>query len=723
MRLLRDVPIKRKLAAISQLTSGCALLLACAAFITYEQIGFRRDMTHGLEITARIIGFNGASALSFNDAESAAETLRSLAAQPRVVRACIYDSGGEVFATYRRASEAERPWPVAGPDQAEFRSDALRLFHSIREGEEVTGTLYLESDLQELHQRRWRYIVIAALVLAVAMLVARLISRRLHRIIIGPLGGLAGVAGRVAAEKDYSLRARKEGEDEIGRLIDGFNGMLAQIQTRDSELHAARKDLERRVEERTRELSASEERIRLIVDAAFDAIVAIESSGRITAWNRQACETFGWTSAEAQGRDLVELVVAPPDRDACRQRLLRYLESGDESLLDRRVEIAALHRDGRELSIELAISPVRIDDGVLFSLFLRDITEAKRAEAELRQIHRQLLDTSRRAGMAEVATGVLHNVGNVLNSVNVSATLVSDLVRRSKSPNVAKLRDLFAQHRENLAAFLTSDPKGVLVPAYLGTLADALAKEQGTILSELEHLHKNIGHIKDIVAMQQNYAKTSGVVETVSVPDLVEDALRMNAGSLARHDVDVVREYEGRPVITVEKNKVLQILVNLIRNAKYACDESGRTEKLITVRIRTDQDGVAISVADNGVGIHPDHLTRIFAHGFTTRREGHGFGLHSGALAARELGGSLVACSEGPGKGATFVLALPFNPKSADERDQPATGSVFADDALARARAGSARPAIEQVAILPRGGAAPGRPITVFGHEQEPESP
>jgi len=251
----------------------------------------------------------------------------------------------------------------------------------------------------------------------------------------------------------------------------------------------------------------------------------------------------------------------------------------------------------------------------------------------------------------------------VLNSVNVSATLVADLVRRSKAPKIGKLRELLDEHRDNLGAFLTEDPKGRMIPDYLGTLGDALVADQKTIIAELDSLHKNIGHIKDIVAMQQSYAKTFGVLETVSIPDLIEDAIRMNAGSLARHEVEIVRDYASRPVITVEKNKVLQILVNLIRNAKYACDESGRTDKLVTLRITTDERSVEIAVIDNGVGIPAENLTRIFAHGFTTRKHGHGFGLHSGALAARELGGALSVRSEGPGKGATFVLRLPLSPE------------------------------------------------------------
>ncbi len=181
-------------------------------------------------------------------------------------------------------------------------------------------------------------------------------------------------------------------------------------------------------------------------------------------------------------------------------------------------------------------------------------------------------------------------------------------------------------------------------------------------LGELNSLRENLEHIKETVAMQQSYARLCGVTETVQAADLVEDSLRLNAGAFARHGVALRREFHGVPPITVDKHKVLQILVNLVRNAKYACDESGRTDKLLILRVEQAGAGVRISVIDNGVGIAAQNMNRIFSHGFTTRQSGHGFGLHSGALAARELGGSLRAESEGPGRGAAFILELPCNP-------------------------------------------------------------
>jgi signal transduction histidine kinase len=177
-------------------------------------------------------------------------------------------------------------------------------------------------------------------------------------------------------------------------------------------------------------------------------------------------------------------------------------------------------------------------------------------------------------------------------------------------------------------------------------------------------LNKNVDHVKDIIAMQQSYAKVSGVTETVKVTDLVEDAVRMNASALARHDISFQREYaEHLSEITIEKHKVLQILVNLIRNAKQACDAANSAEKRLTVRVTNGDDRIRISLADNGVGISAENLPRIFNHGFTTKKDGHGFGLHSGALAAKEMGGSLSVQSEGPGRGAIFTLELPLQPR------------------------------------------------------------
>jgi PAS domain S-box-containing protein len=295
-----------------------------------------------------------------------------------------------------------------------------------------------------------------------------------------------------------------------------------------------------------------------------------------------------------------------------------------------------------------------------------DITERVEADERERKLQQQLRDASRQAGMAEIATNVLHNVGNVLNSVNVSARLVTDSIKASRAAGLGKVVALLQQHQADLGTFVSTDQRGKHLPDYLAQLSSHLTLDQQTTLQELESLRKNIDHIKDIVAMQQSYSKLVGVPESVAVASLVEDALRMTGGALTRDGLSLQCRFEDTPPIIVDKHKVLQILINLLRNAKHACEASGKLERQIVVSIAKHAGSVQIAVGDNGVGILPDHMTRIFSHGFTTKKNGHGFGLHSGALAARELGGALRVVSGGPGQGATFTLELPLESPQPD---------------------------------------------------------
>ncbi len=314
--------------------------------------------------------------------------------------------------------------------------------------------------------------------------------------------------------------------------------------------------------------------------------------------------------------------------------------------------------------------PWRDKDGHIIGTFgvSKDITALKQAETELESAHQRLLETSRLAGMAEVATDVLHNVGNVLNSVNVTCSLTIDRVKGTKIANLAKAASLLMENQNRLSEFFANDPRAQQIPTYLSALSDHFSHEQSALLQELEQLLKHVEHIKQIVAMQQSYAKVAGVIETINPTQLVDDAIQINGAALTRHEVQLRCEFDPVPMIQTEKHRVLQILVNLIRNAKYALDESKRTDKLLTIKLgRNGGDHVKIQVIDNGVGIPPENLTRIFGHGFTTRRNGHGFGLHSSALAIKELGGSLTAHSDGDGKGATFILLLPENPPHPNE--------------------------------------------------------
>jgi two-component system, NtrC family, sensor kinase len=273
------------------------------------------------------------------------------------------------------------------------------------------------------------------------------------------------------------------------------------------------------------------------------------------------------------------------------------------------------------------------------------------------------MEASRRAGMAEIATNVLHDVGHILNSVTVSAGLLQSTLAASRSQGLRMAIRLLNGHAGDLGDFLLHDPQGKLLPSYLDTISQALLREQQALGDELRNLTRSIDHIRDVIATQQGHAGAASCDEPGRLADLVEDALRINAQVLERDRIGVIREFATLPAVRLDRSRVVQILVNLIGNARDALARVPPEARRLTVRIGPAAAGrLQISVKDEGEGIPPENLTRIFAHGFTTRKHGHGFGLHSCAAAAAQMGGALTVHSDGPGRGATFTLELPAEP-------------------------------------------------------------
>ncbi|HSV46783.1 MAG TPA: sensor histidine kinase, partial [Ramlibacter sp.] len=328
-------------------------------------------------------------------------------------------------------------------------------------------------------------------------------------------------------------------------------------------------------------------------------------------------------------------------------------------LLENRLSRGAFLADRLEavmlIAGQLAVS---LENALLYENLEQRVREKTR---ELSQAQAGLVTAARHAGMAEIATNVLHNVGNILNSVNVSAELVRGRLRHSKGRGLSRAVQLMAEHAADLGDYLTRDARGKLLPGYLNELAQALARERQDMADELENLTRSIDHIKDVVATQQSHAVRSNMAEPVQLCELVEDALRITADSLWRSQIAVTREFAQVPVARLDRARVLQILVNLISNARDAIEAKPTGGHRIALRVgMAGESALRVVVEDEGEGVPAEHLTRIFAHGFTTRKSGHGFGLHSCALAAQQMGGTLTAHSDGPGRGATFTLELPI---------------------------------------------------------------
>jgi signal transduction histidine kinase len=274
----------------------------------------------------------------------------------------------------------------------------------------------------------------------------------------------------------------------------------------------------------------------------------------------------------------------------------------------------------------------------------------------------EVVRTARRAGMSEIATGVLHNVGNVLNSVNVSASLIRSKLERMPIADLERLAAILREHERDLVGFVERDRRGKHLVPLVSELAAALRCEGEGLRSEVRSLETGIGHIADLVRSQQAFAGQHGALEYAALEHEIESALRMceqAMGPLA--GLEIVREYEPLPAVRIDKNRLLEILVNLVQNARQALEAVQGRPRRLTLRLRRHgADQVRIEVEDNGVGIPAENLTRIFQHGFSTRPGGHGFGLHVSANAATEMKARLSVESGGPGQGAVFRIDLPL---------------------------------------------------------------
>ena len=333
--------------------------------------------------------------------------------------------------------------------------------------------------------------------------------------------------------------------------------------------------------------------------------------------------------------------------------------------------------EGNIFPTDVELTGIEIEGKKFVQMVIRDVTEREKAQEELRkanenlelkvqertkelnELNSKIGDIARSAGMAEVASGVLHNVGNVLNSINVSASLLKSQLKSSKVDQLEKLVVMLKENENNLCDFLVNDEKGKFIVPFLSGLLGKLAHDQGNQVLELDGLIDNIEHIKNIVSMQQSHTGSMGVIENVRTSDVMDDAININMASFGNRGIEIIRSYEDNPEIAVDKHKLIQILVNLVSNAGHALSNK-ENNKIITVGIKNDKDSVVFYVEDNGVGIAEGDMVRVFEFGFKKRKGGHGYGLHHSAIMSKEMGGKIQVKSKGLNKGARFELILPI---------------------------------------------------------------
>ncbi len=650
-----------------------AMLATVAVFFAFNLSADFMDARGGLKSLARIAAENTSEPLA-SGAPAAEFTapLNGVMGYPHVTGAAIYIADGRAVArpTKKTGTSLPATIPANVLPGTHLGFAGMRHYEPILYDGKRVGMFVIELGASGFWANLCFYVMVTLGIFIMAIALARSVLDRFHGIISGPIVELAQFAESVTREGDFSRRAKKQHEDEVGHLADSFNGMLAEIEGRNAALSLAKAGLETNVLARTTQLESEVRERRQAEEAMKDSehryrnlfennpmpmwVMDLESLDFI-AVNNAAVRHYGYSHSEFRQLSLPGITKGadPMDLERAFRTSQKSFDGG---------EWRHKRRNGDIIEVHLTAHAIVFCGKVAKIVLANDVTERNRAQRQIAEMHQKLVDASRAAGMAEVATGVLHNVGNVLNSVNVSTNVLADSVRKSKSASIRKVADLLEANKADLPGFFSAGGKGHMVPGYLATLAQQLESEQEGRLSEIEQLTKNVAHIRDIVAMQQDYAKVTGVMEDFAPRALIDEALRMTGADLQSSSVKVAVACPGNlPHVSTDRHKVLQILVNLITNANQAMDGTAPEKRALEITV-SPNDGAhaAIVIRDTGCGIAEEDLTRVFNHGFTTKPRGHGFGLHGAANAATEIGGSLTGTSDGLGKGAVFTLTLPL---------------------------------------------------------------
>ncbi len=369
----------------------------------------------------------------------------------------------------------------------------------------------------------------------------------------------------------------------------------------------------------------------------------------------------GWDLTHPEDRDALTHAVrqaVAEDRDTCSIHTRLVLPTGQ-----------VIHIESH---MRIFFEPVGTPARVLGASW--EITERIEHQEREQELQARLRQASREAGMAEVAAGVLHNIGNVLNSLGVAVQMVRAQLAESRVGQLQKVVDLIDRQGTDAGRWLTEEERGRKTLEYLGQLSGVLGSERQTLVEETEAIEEHVAHIRNIVAAQQAFTGRGGVLEPIDLAKLLDQCLVTHFD--AEGPAEIRRHYDPVPPLMGDRHKIMQIVINLLSNARQAMAQepvNGTPHRLTVSLVGASPDRqVSVVVQDTGVGITSEALARLFEFGFTTKPDGHGYGLHNSALLAREMGGELLARSEGAGQGAEFELRLPLKTVERPPAPRPA---------------------------------------------------
>ena len=621
--------IRTKLTCIVFITCGAAIVLACAVFAVYDIVTFQTSLKKELATVAEITGSNTSAALAFGDANGAEKTLKSLKAQMHIVEACVYEPNGSILARYTRdESNPTKVFPRPESDRAEIRGNSILAFRTIRLNGERIGTIYIKSDLQQLHSRVMRFAEIFAIVIFLSLSIAYLLSSNLQRSISEPILELARAAFAVSLHKDYSIRATRQSKDEIGFLYDRFNEMMNQIQRREQELHRAHANLEVSVDERTKELQKEvaerkqaqhelAERtdfLNSLIQNSPLAIIVTDPEHRLQMCNPAFESLFGWRQAEILGQTIEEIVGSPPEDTA--QIADRVVRGEQVHFVTRRTR-----RDGSMIDVELYAAPLRGKERSARVLGMyHDITERVRAEEALVRA-RDAAEAASRA-KSEFLANMSHEIRTPMNGIIGMTNLALDTTLNS-------------EQCEYLSMVKSS------AHSLLGVLNDILD------FSKIEAGKLDLE--RAVFSLRQSLRET--------LKNFEFRAHEKGLGLTWRVDENVPDGLEG------DVGRMRQVLINLVGNAlKFT--EAGEVSVEVGQQEPTPSGTTLhFRVRDTGIGIQDEKRVLIFdpftqADSSTTRKYGGtGLGLSICGRLVKMMGGKIWVDSQ-VGHGSTFHFTI-----------------------------------------------------------------
>jgi PAS domain S-box-containing protein len=618
--------IRHKLTLLVLATTLAALVVTGVALVIYDLRGYQEAGINDLVTQAEILGRASAPALAFEDTKAANENLQLLKAKPGISSAAIYNAKGKLFASYtRRDSDLDLP-RLPESEGSRIEGQDFVMFKRIVENNEILGTVYLRAE-HGLLERLADYLGIFGAVTAISLLVAWLISGWLQAVVTRPILDTAAVARQVMERRDFSLRAVKTTEDEIGQLVDAFNGMLAEVGRRaealetlnqslaremadrqhaDDEVRKLNVELERRVAERTAQLQA-------VADTANDGIISADERGRIVYFNRGAERMFGHPAEKIIGRPITILMPAR-FHDAHSAGFQRFLATGEARVVGKTVELTGMNKDGKEFPVELSLANWTTAQGMFFTAILRDITARKQAEETLKTVNEQM--TAANKELEGFSYSVSHDLRSPLRAViGFSKLLLED---------------------------------------HAGQLDEEARRKLGIMQGEAQRMGVLID---DLLAFSRLGRKAMQVADI----DMTELARTTFAG-LNGQGGGPKAEFRLGALPRGKGDRVLlgQVWANLLANAlKFSAK---RDKPLVEVSAISDEKEYVYFVRDNGAGFDPRYQSKLFGvfqrlHN-SSEFPGTGVGL---ALVQRIVvrhGGRVWADGK-LNEGATFYFTLP----------------------------------------------------------------